>query len=65
LLDASELDALRLALAEVTTALATQDLRLLKERTLVLNRLSEPLAERRMNRSIQAALGGRLLDEVK
>jgi molecular chaperone HscA len=65
LLDASELDALRLALAEVTTALATQDLRLLKERALILNRLSEPLAERRMNRSIQAALGGRSLDEVK
>jgi molecular chaperone HscA len=65
LLDASELDALRLALAEVTTALATQDLRLLKERALILNRLSEPLAERRMNRSIQASLGGRSLDEVK
>ena len=65
LLEEGERAAIEAALARAREAQAQADYRVIKSATNALNQATSDFAARRMNRSIQRALAGRRVDEVK
>jgi molecular chaperone HscA len=65
LLDAGEQRAIRAALEELRSLAAGSDHRAIKASIDSINRLTEPFASRRMDRSVQRALAGKNLEELR
>lgn len=65
LLDEDERAEIDGALAALRDAIDTRDERAIQQRIETLDRATQPLAERRMNRAIARAVAGRTIDEVE
>jgi molecular chaperone DnaK (HSP70) len=63
-LSAAELQRIEAALAELQAVMSVSDRELIKGRTHALNEATQHLAEVMMNRSVQAALAGKSIDNL-
>ena len=64
LLDPAEREQIELALANTRAAISSQNTRQINEAVSHLNHITEPFAERRMNKNIQRALRGQNIGEL-
>ena len=65
LLSSEEQQALQAGISALGAAIAGDDVQILRSATDTLGKLSEPFAERRMNRSVRQALQGKNLEEFE